>query len=96
MFSNTVLTAADVRRLAKHADTAGLNQQLSPAALKRLDPDGFSIMTIAYPFHNIDHAGPVHHRVNAFLAVRGQNEPVVALIDVLADDWEKLPEAGGE
>jgi hypothetical protein len=93
MFSNTVLAADDVRRLARHARDAGLNQQISEFAVKRLDPQRFNLMTIAIPFHNIDHGEPAHHRVDAYLAVRGQQEPMTVPMDVLADDWDTLPEA---
>jgi hypothetical protein len=93
MHSHTVLTASDVRRIARHAQAADLNQQLSAFTLKRLDPNGFSIMSIAMPFHEVDHGGPVHHRVNAFLKMRDTLEPGEMLIDVLVEDWNKLPEA---
>jgi len=93
MHNHTVLTASDVRRIARNAKAADLNQQLSDLALKRLDPNGFSIMSITIPFHEVDHGGPVHHRVNAFLKLRDTTEPGEVLIDVLVDDWNKLPEA---
>ena len=93
MYSHTVLTAADVRRIARHAQAAELNRQITAQAVWELDPNRFSIMAIAVPFHNIDHAGPVHHRVNAFLAVRGQEDPAEVEMDVLAADWDRLPEA---
>lgn len=99
MYQHTVLTAADVRRLATHAKEAGLNEnrQLSAFTLKRLDPNGFSIMSIRIPFHNVDHDnGPVHHRVQAFLKLRESAEPAEVLMDVLADDWDQLPEARAE
>lgn len=96
MFSHTVLTAGDVRRVARHAKAAELNQQPTELTLKRLDPNGFSIMSIAIPFHNIDHGGPVHHRVQAYLRLRGTREPAEILMDVLAADWDKLPEARAE
>ena len=93
MYSHTVLTAADVRRIARHAKAADLNRQITAKAVSELDPNRFSVMSIAVPFHNIDHPGPAHHRVNAFLAVRGQDEPAEVEMDVLSDDWDRLPEA---
>lgn len=89
MFSHTVLLPADVRRIAKNAEAAGLNQQVTSLAVRKLDPDGFSIMSIEIPFHNDED----HHRVTAFLRIKDQQEPAVVLMDVLADDWDKLPEA---
>jgi hypothetical protein len=93
MHHSTVLTAADVRRLAKHAESAQLNRQITARAVSDLDPDRFSVMTISVPFHGIDSDGPIHHRVHAFLAIRGQKEPVELSMDVLADDWVKLRES---
>jgi hypothetical protein len=92
MHDNTVLTAADVRRIVRHAKAAGLNQQLSNELAIKLDPDGFSIMSIADPHHDPGN-GSAHHRVNAFFKVRGQAAAEEVLMDVLASDWDKLPEA---
>lgn len=92
MHSHTVLTAVDVRRIARHARTADLNRLISENTLKDLDPDGFSIMAMMLPFHNIDHGGPAHHRVQVFLKMRGTMEPCEGFADVLVTDWDKLPE----
>lgn len=95
MYSHTVLTAADVRLIARHARAAGLNQQVTATAVKRLDPDGFSIMSIVIPFHHGGY-GLAHHRVRAWLKMTGTREPAEVLMDVLKDDWDKLPEARAE
>lgn len=95
LHKSTVLTAADVRRVIKHAKASGLNRHLSDLAIRRLNlnPDGLSILSIAIPYHDYRH-GPDHHRVNAFLAVRDQQAPEEVPMDVLAEDWDALPEAG--
>lgn len=94
LHNNTVLTAADVRRIIKHAKAAGLNRHLSELAVQRLnlDPDGFSIMSIVVPYRDYQQE-PAYHRVNAFLAVREQTTPEEIPMDVLAEDWDALPEA---
>lgn len=96
LHNSTVLTAADVRRIIKHAKASGMNRHLSELAVQRLNlnPDGLSILSIVIPYHEY-RRGPDHHRVNAFLAVRGQETPDEIPLDVLAQDWDELPETAG-
>lgn len=96
LHNSTVLTAGDVRRIIKHAKAAGLNRHLSELAVRRLNlnPDGLSILSVVIPYHEY-RRGPEHHRVNAFLAVRGQEAPEEIPLDVLAQDWDELPETAG-
>lgn len=96
LHNSTVLTAGDVRRIIKHAKASGLNRHLSELAVRRLNlnPDGLSILSVVIPYHEY-RRGPEHHRVNAFLAVRGQEAPEEIPLDVLAEDWDELPETQG-
>lgn len=90
LHKSTVLTAADVRRIIKHAKAVGLNQHLSELEVRGLNPNGLSILSIMTPYHQYRH-GPDHHRVNAFLSVRTQKAPEEVAMDVLAEDWDELP-----
>lgn len=86
-----VADACQLDELTKNAAHFKLNRQLSAKALDEIDPDGYSILTMLLFDHDRGRSGdPMHHRVQAYLKMKNQADPFMAIIDVTHKDWEDL------
>jgi len=88
-----VVQADGLRKLAKAAELAGLEQQLDGKVLARLDPRGVSMLELVKPWHgqwhqNLD-SWPFH-QVRALVKLEDSPLPELTIIDVLASDWDEL------
>lgn len=71
------------------ARLASLNRTLSDKALEMLDPAGVAIIRMVMPFHDRGRELDVdHHRIFALLKVHDEDEPMTAMFDILASDWD--------
>lgn len=58
--------------------------------LKDIDLEGVHMLHVMLPFHNADHAQIPHHRCQVLMKVNGTKEPEVFMLDVAAEQYEKL------
>lgn len=87
-----VITTPVLKRLNTKAIANDYNRAISDAAIRRLDPDGFHVLSVAL-LH--EHAGGVkvdpHYRCQVLMKMKGQKDPEVVYLDVEIDTYNSLP-----
>lgn len=76
-----VLTTNDVININTNSVKSGYNRTFSDEGVYALDPDGIHITGFTM-IHNDDHM-----RVEMYLKVRNNDEPVVAFLDMSFEDY---------
>lgn len=79
--------------LADEARVRDLNRQLDAETIDALDPEGIHVLFFAMPHkHRDTEVYDPHFRTVWMLKVKGRVEPMKATLDIMADQFNALPE----
>ena len=90
-----VCTTHDLLLLAKAGRDEQLNRQLNYELVKGMvDDKKVCVLSILLYGHNMDDTSrPLHHRVQGLIPVKGTNEPLEVIFDVLDQHFNQLTDA---
>lgn len=89
-----VVNTSDLMSLITEGNRLGLNRQLDADAVgSDADPRGVHVLSMLLPFHQAYNPFPDHHRVQVYVKVKGSMEPVVAVMDITDEKWDRLTRA---
>lgn len=90
-----VCTTEDFVNMARAGKNANLNRQLNvPLIIGMVDNSKVCVLSLLLFGHNMDdQTKPLHHRVQGLIPVKGTNEPVEVVFDVLASHFNQLTDA---
>ena len=90
-----VVNTASLIALALDGRDRGYNRQLDAQEISsHADLNGLHLLTMALPYHNgMDAKQGPHHRCSVMIREPGTPEPTIAMIDVSADNWDRLTKA---
>lgn len=95
MSDHRVADYAEIRAIYEHAQDYDLNRQIPGEVFRKLDKNGWHILTLVIFSHERGIPGdPMHHRVSALLKLKGQRDPYTMYLDVLHEDFSALKRAG--
>lgn len=86
-----IINTPDLIVLIRKAETLDLNRKAPVGFADQLDPERFHIGTIQLWGHNMDQDRELVHRIFFWCALRGREDPAELMVDMLAEDWEKIP-----
>ena len=91
-----IINTPDLITLIKKAHTLDMKRKAPEDFVDLLDPDRFHIGTIQLWGHNMDQDRELVHRIFFWCALRGRDagDPVELMLDMLGEDWEKIPTVG--
>lgn len=86
-----VVDSGGLLALCVLAKQNAFNRQVDENNLvKSIDLEGVHMLHVMLAFHNADHAQIPHHRCQVLMKVNGTDEPEIFMLDVAAEQYEKL------
>lgn len=86
-----VCTTPTLRILEANGVALGLNQRIQVP--EDIDPDGAHLLIMLLFGHNMDAGTEMHHRVQVYMKRKDSDEAIIALMDIMDDDWQALQPA---
>lgn len=86
---NTQQLAATIRETSDY----GLNRQLDFGVIKKLDKEGFHVVSVVLPYHNGRDQETPHHRCSVLIKFKGKDEPVEVIFDIAESTYETFTDA---